>query len=43
VLPTHNPHRVAVPAVHWNVTVDEFRTEPLAGLVIAAGVDTEAV
>ena len=42
VLPIHSPYWVAVPAVHWNVTVEDVNLEPLAGLVIVAG-DEKAV
>src|SRR5450759_5053322 len=37
VLPIHSPYCVAVPVVHWKVTVDELSVVPLAGLVIVAG------
>ena len=43
VLPIHRPYCDAVPAVHWNVTVDEPSVAPLAGLVIVAGLPVQAV
>jgi hypothetical protein len=39
VLPIHSPYCVAVPVVHWKVTVDELSAEPLTGLVIVAGAE----
>ena len=43
VLPIHRPYCDAVPAVHWKVTVDEVNVEPLAGLLIVAGLPVQAV
>jgi len=30
---------VALPAVHWKVTVDELKVDPDAGLTMTAGLD----
>lgn len=37
LLPRVKAYCVAPPAVHWNVTVDEFNVDPGAGLVRTAG------
>jgi hypothetical protein len=37
LFPRVNAYCVAAPTVHWNVTVDEVKVDPGAGLVMTAG------
>jgi len=43
VLPIHSPYCVALPVLHWNVTLDDVSVEPFAGLVITAAPAVNAV